>query len=88
MPDKVYLVKWRNGTFSFLFNIENGLIKTLDNIAEPSGMEVRVVPPELMHKVTFDQNDDIGLYSVSVDVEEMIWQQCAKHPWPIEPRNS
>jgi hypothetical protein len=74
MPDQIYLVKWRSGTFSLLFSAEHGLFDALDKFGTPSEAEVRIVPPELMREVTFDQKQATGHFEISVEVEHMLWR--------------
>ncbi len=84
MPDQIYLVKWKSGTFSLLFSAEHGLFDALDKIGAPSEAEVRILPPELMREVTFDQKEDTGYFEISVEVEHMLWRECKQQVWPLE----
>jgi hypothetical protein len=84
MLDQIYLVKWKSGSFSFLFSAKEGMFCELDKIGAPSDAEVRIVPPELMQEVTFDQKEDSGYFEISVDVEHMLWRECTKQVWPLE----
>lgn len=81
----IYLVKWRDGTFSFLFGQnQQTLLHALDRLGDPSDAEVRVAPPELMAEFTLDQNDEPNVFEIDAEVEPMIWQQCPKQVWPLE----
>ena len=84
MESPVYLVKWKSGSFSFLFSAKEGIFCELDKIGAPSEAEVRLVPGELMHQVTFDQQEDSGYFEISVDVEHTLWRKCTKQVWPLE----
>ena len=84
MSDSIHLVKWKSGTFSFMFSAEHGLFHTLDKIGSPSDAEVRIIPPDLMREVTFDQKEGAGHFEISVEVEMMLWRECKKQVWPLE----
>jgi hypothetical protein len=45
---------------------------------------VRILPPELLGEVTFDQKEDTGHFEISVDVEHMLWRECKQQVWPLE----
>ena len=85
MGAEIYLVRWKDGSFSFLFDqSQETLFLALDEIGRPSLAEVRVVPPDLMSGVFFDQRDDLGCFTISVEVEHMLWRKCKKQIWPLE----
>jgi len=82
---EIFIVRWRNGSFSFLFGqSQETLFLALDEIGPPSDARVRIVPPDLMCEVTFDQESDLGYFRVNVAVEEMLWRKCEKQIWPLE----
>jgi hypothetical protein len=85
MGTEIYLVRWRDGSFSFLFDqSQETLFLALDPIGEPSDAEVRIMPPGLISGVFFDQEKDLGLFTISVDIEHTLWQKCTKQIWPLE----
>ena len=84
MDDRIFLVKWKCGTFSFMFGFEHGMFDALDRIGSPSEAEVRILPLELMRGVYIDQFEDSERFEVSVEVGEMLWPECKKQVWPLE----
>ena len=56
----------------------------LDEIGRPSLAEVRIVPPDLMSEVFFDQKERPRHFVISVEVEHMLWRKCKKQLWPLE----
>lgn len=85
MSDFVYLAKWCDGTFSFMFGQDQKtLLFALDRIGDPSDAQVRVVPPELMREISFDEKKETGHFEISEEVERVLWQKCAKQVWPLE----
>jgi hypothetical protein len=64
--NEIYLVRWKDGSFSFLFDqSQETLFLALDPIGEPSDAEVRLLPPDLMSGVFFDQEKEFGHFSGS-----------------------
>ena len=85
MGTEIYLVRWKDGSFSFLFDQSHEtLFLALDEIGRPSLAEVRLVPPNLMSGVFFDQKDDLGHFVINVEVEHTLWRKCTKQLWPLE----
>ncbi len=80
-----YLAKWKDGSFTFFFGeSQKTLLHALDKIGDPADAEVRVVSPEMMSEVTFDQQEEPGIFAIDADVEHMLWQKCDKQVWPLE----
>jgi hypothetical protein len=85
MGTEIYLVRWKDGSFSFLFEqSQETLSYALDAIGNPSNAEVRKVMPDLMRDVYFDQRDALGHFAVSIEIEHMLWRKCTKQIWPLE----
>jgi len=85
MGTEILLVRWRDGSFSFLFDqSQKTLFLALDPIGEPSDAEVRIVPPGLISGVFFDQEKEFGLFAISVEIEHTLWRKCTKQIWPLE----
>ena len=86
MSIEIYLARWNDGTFTFLFGQnQKTLLHALDAIGDPAEAEVRVVPPEQMRAVTFDQKKKgADEFEIDADVELMIWRECRRQVWPLE----
>jgi len=89
MGNEISIVRWRDGSFSFLFDqSQETLFLALDMIGEPSDAEVRVMPPDLMSGIFFDQEKEFGLFVISVEIEHTLWRKCTKQLWPLESLDS
>lgn len=84
MEPILYLAKWKDGSFAFLFGAPNGMFDALDRIAPPSEAEVKVVPIELMNNLYFDQKKGTHHFEFSDNVEAGLWRECQKQVWPLE----
>ncbi len=86
MGIEIYLARWKDGTFTFLFGQnQKTILHALDATGDPGEAEVRVVPPALMRNVTFDQKKkNSDMFEIDADVELMIWRECKRQVWPLE----
>jgi hypothetical protein len=85
MDTEIFLVRWRDGSFTFLFGeSQETLFLALEPIGEPCDAEVRVVPPDLMSGVFFDQEKEFGIFVISVEIEHTLWRKCTKQLCPLE----
>jgi hypothetical protein len=86
MGTEIYLARWKDGTFTFFFDQDQKtLLHALDTIGDPANAEVRAVPAELMHAVSFDQAEKgQEVFAVDTDVESLIWRKCKRQVWPLE----
>ena len=86
MKTEIYLARWKDGTFTFLFEqSQKTMLHALDVIGDPAEAEVRRVSPALLREVTFDQKKKSSdVFEIDTDVELLIWLKCKKKVWPLE----
>ena len=87
MNKTLYLVKWPAGEFSVLIGTGKGsLLDCIDEIGDPSDVEVRIIPDEFYGLLSFDQRargEDFEWRSGDncFDPGEL-WEHCTKKVWP------
>lgn len=86
LETQVLLARWKDGSFTFLFaQDQKSLSQALDVISDPDGAEVRVVPPDLLREVTFNQREKGDVhFEINVGVERELWRKCSRTVWPLE----
>jgi hypothetical protein len=84
MEHEIYLAKWKDGSFTFLFGASNGMFDALDRIGPPSEAEVKVLPWDLMNELYFNQKKGTCHFEFSDDVEGYLWHESTKQVWPLE----
>lgn len=84
MEPKLYLVRWRGESFTFMFGAPNGMFDALDRIGSPSDAEVKIIPIELMENLYLDEIKKTGQFKFNDDVEDLLWNRLSKQVWPLE----
>ena len=79
---EIYIVRWKDQSYSLMFGAPEGMLKALDRIGDPADAEVRVVPSEVDSELWLDQVRD-GRINLSLDLAD-IWQRSSKQVWPLE----
>jgi hypothetical protein len=88
MDTKVYIVRWRDGTFSIQIGAgPNGILDDIDSISDPRLCEIRVLPMDRREGwLVFDQQKAGGDFRLEVgestDYEKDLWGKCGKVIWP------